>query len=150
MMRFVPYQPSHLAQVALLPAQEQWRSYLIRDGFAEALALPGMAWTGLLNDMPIGCAGFQPQWEGRVVAWGLFGQIPKMAWPAIVKKIRHEFRATLQSQGRNRVEITVPANFGPGCRLALMLGFTVEGLMKSYGPDGADHLLYAQVLPAWQ
>lgn len=147
MIRFVPYQPSHLAQVRTQPAQEAWRAYLIRDGFAESLAIPGMTWTGLVDDVPVGCAGFSPQWEGRVVAWALFGDIPKTAWPAIVKKIRHEFRATLQSHGRHRVEMTVPSNFGPGCRLALMLGFAVEGLMKSYGPDGSDHLLYAQVLP---
>lgn len=146
MITFIPYEPEHLAQIKVQPAQELWRDCLILDGFAESLA-NGMSWTGLVAGVPVGCAGFTPHWEGRVTAWALFGVVPKMAWPAIVKKIRREFRSSLQSHGRHRVEITVPAGFGPGCRLALMLGFAVEGKMRAYGPDGSDHLLYAQILP---
>lgn len=147
MIDFVPYHPSHLAQVGLQPSQEAARRFLIRDGFAEALALHGMSWTGLVNEIPIGCAGMVSQWEGRVIAWALFGaSVPKRCWPAIVRKIAFEFSVTLANRGRHRIEITVPVHFGQGCRLARLLGFAIEGRMRSFDPEGEDHFLYAKII----
>ena len=146
MIRFVPYEAAHLAQVELQPAQARWRDQLFKEDYAKAMAVPGMAWTGLDGDRVVGCAGFYPQWEGRVIAWAVFGAVPRDAWMSIVRKVRKELRDCLADHGRHRVEATVPYNFGNGCRFAHALGFKVEALMKHYGPDGSDHFLYAQVV----
>lgn len=147
MIEFVPYEPWHLEALDLQPMQSWWRDKLLAPGYAQGLA-NDMAWTGFIDDRVVGCAGFAPQWEGRVIAWALFGRdVPKKAWASIVAKVRREFKNTLQSQGhKHRVEITVPATFGEAIRLANILGFEVEGLMKKYGPDGSDHLMYAKVI----
>lgn len=146
MISFVPYKPAHLAQLRLQPAQEALRPHLVRPGYAESLAVPGLAWTGVADGVPVGCAGLLPQWEGRVVAWALFGNVPKQAWATIVGKMRREFRA-LGALRRHRVEFTVPCDFGPGCRLAHILGFAAPGPpMREYGPDGRDHLMYERIL----
>lgn len=146
MMEFIPYHADHLLQIALQPAQAHHLGSVAIPKYREALAIPGMAWTGIHDDRIVGCAGLVPEWEGRVIAWALFGVIPKPAWPAIIKKIQREFRETLASQGRHRVEMTVPSNFGPGCRLARLLGFDIEGKMRCYGVDGADHFLFAKII----
>jgi hypothetical protein len=44
-----------------------------------------------------------------------------------------------------RVTATTPCDFGAGCRWLSMLGFQVEGAMRSYAPDGRDHFLYARI-----
>ena len=149
MIRFVPYSPEDLARVDRQPAQARWRDKLLTHEYARSVDVPGMAWTALdEGGRVLGCAGMAPQWEGRVIAWALFGQsIPKAAWPKIAKKIRNEFHSKLSGHGSHRVEITVPKDFGPGCRFAFLLGFEVEGLMKHYGPDGSDHYLFSQVIP---
>lgn len=148
-MIFIPYRPEHLAQIALQPAQRA-ASAVIKEGYAESLAVPGMAWSASNESGEIlGCAGMVPQWEGRVIAWALLGvAIPKRAWPTIAKKIAREFNAALADHGRHRVEITVPVNFGAGCRLARLLGFEIEGRLRAYAPDGSDHFLYAKIVGA--
>lgn len=148
MIQFVTYSPSDLARIELQPVQEKWRDRFVLPGYAQSLDVRGMAWTAIDGDKILGCAGFAPQWEGRVIAWAVFGRgIPKIAWARILRKIRKEMHDCLAAHGRHRLEITVPYGFGAGCRLAHLLGFKVEGLMKEYGPDGGDHFLYAQVVP---
>lgn len=148
MITFIPYRPEHLMQIDYQPAQRRWKDLFFTPAYARVLDVPDMAWTGLDEQgRVIGCAGFSPQWEGRVIGWAVFGKIPKAAWVPIFKKVRKEMRA-LRKQGHDhRVEITVPYGFGAGCRLAHLLGFQVEGLMRRYGPDGSDHYLYSQVVP---
>lgn len=137
MIEFVPFEPWHLSQIEIPAAQAAW----IKPGYAESLA-NNMAWTGFIDDRVVGCAGFAPQWEGRAIAWALFGrEIPKRAWTAIIAKVRKELACTAYP----RVEATVPFGFGAGCRLANALGFQVEGLLSKFGPDGSDHFLYARV-----
>lgn len=145
---FVPYEPDHLLQIALQPAQAHHRGAVVLDKYREALAIPGMAWTGIVDREVVGCAGLVPEWEGRVVAWALFGRMPKFSWPAIIRKIHFEFEHSLAAHGRHRVEITVPTHFGPGCRLARLLGFDIEGKMRCYGIDGHDHFLFSKIIEA--
>lgn len=148
MIKFVSYSPHDISCIALQPVQAKWRDQFVKPGYAQSLDIPGMAWTALDGGKVLGCAGFSPQWEGRVIGWAVFGtDIPKTAWPRILRFIRKQFHETLAKHGRHRLEITVPFGFGAGCRLAHMLGFQVEGLMKEYGPDGSDQFLYAQVIP---
>jgi len=142
MLTFVPYSPEDLRKVDLQPAQASWRERFMDLGYARSLDVPGRAWTGLDDAGRVaGCAGFAPQWEGRVIAWAVFGKVPRPAWARVVAKVRKEMRA-LEAR---RVEITVPVGFGAGCRLAEILGFNIEGRMNAFGPDGADHYLYSKV-----
>jgi hypothetical protein len=151
MIQFVPYSPTDLTSIELQPAQEKWRDQFFLPGYAQSLDIKGMAWTAMDGEKVLGCAGFAPQWEGRVIGWAVFGrEIPRRAWPRILRKIRREMHNSLADHGRHRLEITVPRGFDAGCRLAHLLGFEVEGLMKEYGPDGGDHFLYAQVIPCAQ
>lgn len=146
-MRIIPYRPWHLQLVPLQPAQEAWRRQLVKGSYAEALDVPGLAWTATADDRVAGCAGLAPRWEGNVTAWALFGtNIPVWGWTAILRKIEHEFKAALASHGKHRVEATVPTNFAAGCRLMRLLRFQVEGQMEFYGPDGADHFLFKRIV----
>lgn len=145
MLQIVPYDTWHIGMLDLTPELAVFRRDMITQDEVEALKTGGMTWTGMENDRVVGCAGFLPVWQGRVQAWAIFGKMTKRYWPQVVRKIQSEM-AVLKSKGVRRVEATVATNFGQGCRLAFLLGFKVEGEMKSYAPDGSNHFLYAKVL----
>lgn len=146
MINFIPYQAEHLSQVKLQEQQKVWSKEFLKPGYAEALALPNMAWSAVNDNDIVGCAGFIPHWDGRVAVWSIFGQVPKRAWLSIVRKIEYEFQNTLADHGPHRIEATTPVGFNAGCRLAKILNFEVEGLMKQYGPDGRDHFMLARIV----
>lgn len=144
MLKIVPYDVWHLGMLDLAPDHAEFRRKLITQNEAENLKSTGLAWTGMDGDRVVGCAGFFQMWPGRVQAWALFGRMNKAHWPQTVRFIRAQMEE-LRIRGIRRIEATVPANFGAGCRLAFMLDFKVEGCMKAYAPDGTDHFLYAKV-----
>ena len=87
MLTFVPYSPEDLRKVDLQPAQASWRERFMDLGYARSLDVPGRAWTGLDDAGRVaGCAGFAPQWEGRVIAWAVFGKVPRPAWSRVVTR----------------------------------------------------------------
>lgn len=44
-----------------------------------------------------------------------------------------------------RIECSVLSNFSQGHRMAEVLGFRPEGLMRQYDPLGRDHTLYSRI-----
>lgn len=150
MMHFVKYAPHDLSCINLQPEHAKWREQLLAPGYAEALDTPGRAWTAIEGKKVLGSGGFSPQWPGRSIAWAVIGtEIPVRAWPRVKNTVKREIEKEMQRQkdecGHARIEFTVPAHFAPGLRLAAALGFTVEGAMPKYGPEGADQYLFAKV-----
>ena len=137
---FVPYEPHHLAEIKLRPEQVPYFDALVKPEHAESLA-NGLAWTALDGDRVLGCAGLSSQWPGRKVAWTISGNLPSYAGPPILAKLKEIIAAQI-----GRIEFSVPCNNGEGCLVAHELGFKVEGMAEAYGPDGADHFMYAKVV----
>jgi len=139
---FIPYVPAHLA--ALAPHVDASLTPLLDEpGYAKTLAVPGLSWTALAGDTPVGAGGVLPIWPGRALAWALVGTLPKTAWTAVTRQAL----AVLQhahAQGHGRIEAHVDAAFANGVRWARLLGFAPEGLMRRFTADGRDHLLYAR------
>jgi RimJ/RimL family protein N-acetyltransferase len=54
-------------------------------------------------------------------------------------------RRLLSLRSFRRIEASTEADFKQGCRWLEMLDFQSEGLMRKYGPDGADHIRYARI-----
>ena len=63
---------------------------------------------------------------------GLGEELPLMEW--------------LEKQGTKRFEFVVQSDFPQAIRMAEMLGFERECLMRKYGPAGDDRYLYARVI----
>jgi hypothetical protein len=151
LIEFVPYQPWHYHELRVQAAQLEWQDTILSTpGYAEALDVPGMSFTGISDGQIVGCAGLQPQWHGapwgRVVAWGLFSDtIPKRAWVRIARKMASVIVSSLD-HGPHRLEMTTPCNFFEAGRLALVLGFAIEGRLLRFGPDGADHFMWSRIV----
>lgn len=140
-MRIVPFEPDHLKQLLLQPSQAMMQPLLDSAEYAQSLKDAGPAYSLVDGDEVFACAGLIPQWEGRAVAWALISEEAGPHFLRITRAVRrcfdlHPFR---------RIETAVSHDFQQGHRWAQMLGFTREGLMRSYTPDGRDCDLYARV-----
>lgn len=153
MIRFAPFHPSHLAGLALQPAQDEALRQIADPAYAAMLRDKGFALTAF-SEPPaengggvrhvVGSAGILPQWTGRAVAWVLMGPARPADWTAIVRRMASAIDAAHRA-GVRRIEATCDCGFAPGNRLLKLLGFAVEGRLAAYSPVGRDHFLYARI-----
>jgi hypothetical protein len=92
---------------------------------------------------PLACGGLEPNGHGRFTAWLYASDMPVRGWVMV----RRAFRAMVIETGARRVEVTVRADASPKSdRFAEAdLGLKFEGVLRGFGPDGADYSLYAGV-----
>jgi len=139
MFEIIPFAPEHILQLDVQDAQR-----LTDEEQAQALAAPfGWAWTGLVNGVPVACAGLVEVWQGRAYAWALLARTAGPWMAAITRAVRRALRAT----PFDRIEMAVEAGFAAGQRWAVMLGFELETPqpLRRYLPGGRDAYLYAMV-----
>jgi hypothetical protein len=85
--------------------------------------------------------GAEQVWEGRMIVWALLSQNIGLTMP-IIHRHMVKFLSRLDAR---RLEAYIDVGFAPGHRWVKMLGFEVEGYMKSFRPNGDDMVLYARV-----
>ena len=139
-MDVVPFEPEHLDSIMLQPTQQRFFSYFT-PAYAQALKTSGPCFSGIDGNRVLGCAGLVKQWENRAIAWALLaGDIG-----TDFIRVHRAVDRFLDICGVNRVEAYVDAHFEQGHRWIQMLGFTQEGYMKQFNPDGGDAVLYARL-----
>ncbi len=92
-------------------------------------------------ERPIGALGAIPHWPGRATCWALLAED---LGPLMIPLTR-AVKAWLELQPHRRLEATCQAEDPRGHRWAELLGFERECLMRGYGPNGEDYLLYSRV-----
>jgi len=95
---------------------------------------------------PIAVVGGDLLWKGVAQIWSVSSpEIEK--YPVFYTRTSRMFlRLYHDLFGIRRYQCAVRCDFKSGQRWAEALGFTSEGIMRGYGPDGADHFLYARVI----
>lgn len=106
------------------------------------------AFTALFEDKIVGVGGLLILWDGVGEMWlmltadckreGIFGI---MALQAIKDKVDELIR----EHKMRRVQCTVRVDFPKARKMVEALGFTLEGLMRCYCPDGSDVWLFARI-----
>jgi RimJ/RimL family protein N-acetyltransferase len=104
------------------------------------------SFTGIKDGQIVGCAGLAPRWNGVYTAWLMLTEnLSLRDWIIVTDRVEDVFQKAF-SEGVHRIEATVVSHFDAGHRWANRLNFKPEGVMRSYGPDKSDHVLYARVL----
>jgi hypothetical protein len=140
-MTVIPFQPEHLAQLTLQPAQLGFESMIGDPRYGPWLAEAGPGYTVLAGDELVACAGFWPQWEGRAIVWALVSETAGKHFLGFHRAVLRAFDA----HPYRRIETTVKTGFTEGERWARMLGMTKEATLRSYAPNGDDYDLYSKV-----
>lgn len=141
MIQVVKFHPDHLKRLQLQSAQEYFRSEFGNPDYGRQLADSPFAFTGLVGDEVIACAGVHELWENRGVAWALLSE---NAGPHF-RSIHRAVSGFLTQAPWRRVEMMVEAGFEQAHRWAQMLGMQQEGLMRAYSPTGTDYFIYARI-----
>lgn len=141
MMTPVPFAVAHLAQLDIQPAQ---RAHVHVLPAAHLARLVGpWSWTAMVADTPVLCGGILANDFGAGTLWSF---VAPAAGPELLAITRFVRRMILLA-GLRRLEATSAVQFAAGCRWLELLGFAREGVMRRYGLDGADHILYARCAP---
>lgn len=105
----------------------------------------GMAFTIFHREQVIAIVGHSELWRGVAEVWSVTSDdiIPvRFSFQKLILGMLDTFQ-----EGRNytRVQFTVREGYAPAQRWAESLGFELEGTLVKYGPDGADHYMYARI-----
>jgi hypothetical protein len=107
------------------------------------------AYTAEYEGKIVGIGGMVVLWEGVGEMWlmltadskreGVYGI---MVYQAIKNKVDE----LIKEYNMRRVQCTVRTDFNKARKMVETLGFQLEGLMRSYCPDGADVWMYARII----
>jgi hypothetical protein len=137
MIEFRPCEPWHIREIEAQASQADEKAYNLES--VDDLVGHSIALSAFHNGKIIGAGGLRGIWPGRAAAWMLLARDAGPALPAIARKLRF----VLSTYPANRIELTVRASFGPGCRLAALLGFIEEARLVGFFPDGSAARLFA-------
>lgn len=134
----VPFEPWHLEWLTEMTAE----AWLGKDlNYGRMLKSAGPCFTGFVGDQVIACAGAFQVWEGRAQAWSMLST----ALPQHIMGVHRAVKRFLDRYPVRRVEITVDPRSAPAVKWAQRLGFSYEGTMPGYTPQGDTMDLYARV-----
>jgi hypothetical protein len=105
----------------------------------------GGAYTLLSPDGVVAISGVFPLWPGVGSAWSLTSDLVKKYPKSYYKATKQFLEAIISDWNLHRVQASTLAENGIACNWLRHLGFEVEGTMKKYGPDRADHIMFARV-----
>jgi len=101
-------------------------------------ARKGLAITVLERGKPIGVWGAVEIWSGVQEAWFMLEEATRRYAIAMTKTAKKFIDLKFQDDSLHRLQITVRCDDNRAVKWAECLGFQTEGVMKKYGPDGAD------------
>jgi hypothetical protein len=141
---FRPCEPYHITMIEAQAAQrgEYAANALVTDELVDGSLVALSAWS---HGKCLAAGGLRQIWSGRAAAWALFSPQAGPYMLVIARKLKF----VLKADPTHRIEMTVRADFIPGCKLAWLLGFELETPepMKAFFPDGCDAFLFARVKP---
>lgn len=148
--RRIKFEPEHAIEFSIQDGQASERTYFADWTIEEwrTVAAGGPAWTALDGDVMLCIGGVIPAWHGRATTWTLLScQVNRRNFLPLHRDIL-SILDTLQIDSRfRRLETTVLAGWPPAKRWIESLGFLMEGILRSYCPQGRRHLLYARIRP---
>ena len=142
-MQIIPFEIEHFDAMDLGPDSLVSRD---RRPLFEAYPKVGPAVT-LLNDTmePIACAGVLVMWEGLGEFWMIPSRyVPK--YPKTVWKEAKDFvNGSIAKFNLHRVQATVREADETATRWIERLGFQKEGVLRCFGANGENHVMYSRV-----
>lgn len=137
---FRPYHIPLLIAQGVQNAQRQEVSH-VPVTYASVAKPPGLSMTVRVGEAIVACGGVLPTGPGQGVLWAL---LSAQAGRNMVC-LHRATRRFIDIERLRRLEASVEVGFSAGCRWLEMLGFTYEGPLQAFGPNGEDHVRYARI-----
>lgn len=142
-MIITAFQPEHLKELRLQPAQAWMQPFVDEPTYAETL-MRADSYTVFLGGSVVAIAGLMTIWPGRAHLSALVADA--FADGSSFVRLHRETLRRIQASPITRIEATVDDAFEEGHRWLKLLGFKLETPlgMRGYMPDGRTSYLYAR------
>ena len=145
MIEVIPYKKEHARLIYETNIRE--RDAGISEDIEElstAWERQGPAYTIIIDEAIVFCGGFILMGWNRAEAWTLMSDL-FYKYPKSCFKICRDYTNKIVKEYRlRRVQAIIDIDFDAGVRFAERLGFEEEGILKSYGPEGEDMLMFGR------
>lgn len=139
MIHTTEFKADHIARMDIQPHQE-WMREAVANGYGDVLDR-GVAQTVWNGETPIACFGQSLIWDNNAEVWSVFARDVGAGMVAVHRATKR----LISKVSTKRLQAFVDAEFAPGVRWMLQLGFKVEGKLAGYFPNGNDAFLFAYV-----
>lgn len=140
MMHLVKYSPAHIREMDIV--NEPWTE---RSDIYASYGLSGPAYTSFDDGKPVFSAGVAIPWKGFGEAWMLMSKDAHKYPLSVYRHVRNMLNAIIEDNNLHRVQATIADGQPYLVKWIERLGFKREGLLRKFGPDGSDFILYARV-----
>ncbi len=146
-MKLTEFKPDHLLEIEMANTPDGVTDIKHQGLIRKGLECAGPnAFSAVHDGVIVGCGGVKPLWSGVGEAWGVPSVHVLNNKREVVLMAKAALRIILdQDKDLNRIQAVVLDGFTAGERLAEILGFQCEGVMKKYGKNGEDFKLFALV-----
>lgn len=145
MIRLIDFQADHAEELftkstTLATADSK---YTLRH-WLDRMEKKDRAFTLIDNGHLVVSGGIFPVWDGLGEAWLIPSDQVANYKIKMIRTLRQHIDLITEEDGLRRLQATVRDDFDIAKKFIEFLGFKREGLMKNYGPDGTDHIMYAR------
>tara|TARA_B100000470_G_scaffold200007_1_gene171383 strand:- start:172 stop:639 length:468 start_codon:yes stop_codon:yes gene_type:complete len=141
----IPFEPGHAEDlVAQAEVNEAEKKFILGQHIHNPVHA-GHSVSVVRNGYLLGAGGIFPIWDGLGEAWVLPSTTVQNHKRMFVKLIRENMERMGDEFAFRRIQATARADAPKARRFLEFLGFEREGLLRAYGPDGADHILFAKI-----
>jgi RimJ/RimL family protein N-acetyltransferase len=148
MCKVIPYEAVH----AYIILENNVREYDLQlskiaewDMWPSRFAQSGPAFTLIHEGKVIGCGGVVLQDWKRGEAWMLLGAGFEKFTLSLCRAVKDKLAEIVKKHNLKRVQATVNPTHTAGQKFLQFFGFQEEGLLRHYGPEGSDYLMYARI-----
>jgi hypothetical protein len=141
------YQPFYRAHTKdfkpkqIFEGERGWKERLVA-----AESNPNAKTLTLLRDKkPIAFVGLMTYWPGVAEVWSLTSEAVKECPLAFHKAVLGIIESHWESMGLHRMQMVVKAEDTDALRWANSLLFEPEAVLRHFGPDRADYVLFARI-----
>lgn len=146
LLHIIAFEPEHLGQMLPRKFEAAEMAYVgDPELYTRAYLQRGPAWTGIVRDQIMGCAGVCLLWRGVGEAWMVTTELVARCPLAFHRAIAGRLDEVMMSMNLWRLQAAIHAEHEVSRRWVQRLGFEEEGIMQRYGPDGKDYVRFARV-----
>lgn len=101
-----------------------------------------------LDGKPVAIGALNVARQGVGMAWLLQmnqSAIPKDKALVVVREIKKQLKRVAKQEELFRIQATCVADDTRGGRFLQTLGFQAEGVLRQYGPDKEDHIMWSTI-----
>lgn len=142
----VTYEPAHCHDILDFNAKKgQPRGRIDWEKVASSWHTAGPAYTLMVDGKIMGSAGLVIIDDKKAEAWLMFSMRFYKHKTLALRILIKEFKKLIAEHKFTRVQAVVPTTFFKGQRFVEWLGFQKEGVLRKYGPENEDMIMYSKI-----